>query len=191
MVYFIEKGSYSSRSQGLQRALNPLPLNEAYHQHSNSVRCPLQITLIPKLFIIEFYHKISNLQSLRTMPFGFLTAIFSWDTGPGDSFEALPPASLRLAKDSSAWFRRKSISGVALHLRCCSVPVSTLHSSGFARLASGAFYEIIKTGGDESADSSIDRQPFSRKKYKTEARQILLHTLRGYLKANERPDRCD
>jgi hypothetical protein len=125
------------------------------------------------------------------MSFGVLTAIFSWDTEHGDSFEALPPASLRLAKDSSAWFRKKSICGVALHLRRCSVPVSTLHSSGFARLASGAFYEIIKTGGEEIADSSIDRQPSSQKKYKTEARQNLLHTLRGYRKTNERPDRCD
>jgi hypothetical protein len=44
----------------------------------------------------------------------------------------------------------------ALQLRRCSVPVSTLHSSVFARLASGAFYgtivpatfyEIIKFNG--------------------------------------------
>jgi hypothetical protein len=31
----------------------------------------------------------------------------------------------------------------ALHLRRCGVPVSTPHSSVFARLASGAFYETI------------------------------------------------
>jgi hypothetical protein len=41
------------------------------------------------------------------------------------------------------WFRKKSIGGVALQLRRCSVPVRTLHSSVFARLASGAFYKTI------------------------------------------------
>src|SRR3972149_5871286 len=40
-------------------------------------------------------------------------------------------------------FRKKSICCVALQLRRCSVRVSTLHSSVFARLASGAFYEAI------------------------------------------------
>ncbi|RPJ41561.1 MAG: hypothetical protein EHM27_05710 [Deltaproteobacteria bacterium] len=39
------------------------------------------------------------------------------------------------------WFRKNSSCGVALQLRRCSVPVRTLHSSVFARLASGAFYE--------------------------------------------------
>jgi hypothetical protein len=45
------------------------------------------------------------------------------------------------------WFRKKSISpalsGIALQLRRCSVRGCTLHSSVFARLASGAFYETI------------------------------------------------
>ena len=41
------------------------------------------------------------------------------------------------------WFCKKSICGVALQLRRCSVPVRTLHSSFFARLASGAFYKTI------------------------------------------------
>jgi hypothetical protein len=35
------------------------------------------------------------------------------------------------------------MSGIALQLRRCSVRVSTLHSSVFARLASGAFYETM------------------------------------------------
>jgi hypothetical protein len=39
--------------------------------------------------------------------------------------------------------RKKSICGVALHLRRCSVPASTLPSSGFERLAYGAFYFAI------------------------------------------------
>jgi len=33
--------------------------------------------------------------------------------------------------------------GLSNRVNRCSVPVSTLHSSGFARLASGAFYETI------------------------------------------------
>jgi len=33
--------------------------------------------------------------------------------------------------------------GIALHLRRCGVPIRTPHSSVFARLASGAFYETI------------------------------------------------
>jgi membrane-associated phospholipid phosphatase len=45
--------------------------------------------------------------------------------------------------------------------------------------------------GRRRADISTDRSPSSRKKYKTEARQILLHTLRGHLKANERRDKRD
>jgi len=42
------------------------------------------------------------------------------------------------------WSRKKSICGVALQLRRCGAPVIAPHSSVFARLASGAFYEIIK-----------------------------------------------
>ena len=38
---------------------------------------------------------------------------------------------------------KKSICGVALQLRHCGAPVSAPHSSVFARLASGAFYETI------------------------------------------------
>jgi hypothetical protein len=41
------------------------------------------------------------------------------------------------------WLRKKSICGVPLHLRRCTAPESALHSSVFARLASGAFYEVI------------------------------------------------
>ena len=41
------------------------------------------------------------------------------------------------------WLRKKSICGVALQLRRCSVLNRTLRSSVFARLASGAFYAAI------------------------------------------------
>jgi len=41
------------------------------------------------------------------------------------------------------WFRKKSICSVALQLRRCGAPISAPHSSVFARLASGAFYETI------------------------------------------------
>jgi hypothetical protein len=41
------------------------------------------------------------------------------------------------------WFWKKSICSVALQLRRCSLFVRTLHSSDFARFASGAFYETI------------------------------------------------
>jgi hypothetical protein len=53
MVYFIKKGFYSSRPQGPPRALNPLPLNEAYHQHSDSVSCASYATLMTQLLIIK------------------------------------------------------------------------------------------------------------------------------------------
>jgi hypothetical protein len=39
--------------------------------------------------------------------------------------------------------RKKSICDVALQLRRYGAPVSALHSSVFARLASGAFYKTI------------------------------------------------
>jgi len=39
-------------------------------------------------------------------------------------------------EEDSSW-------GLSNRVNRCSVPASTLHSSGFARLASGAFYETI------------------------------------------------
>jgi hypothetical protein len=46
-------------------------------------------------------------------------------------------------KKEYRWLRKKSICGIALQLLRCGARVSAPHSSVFARLASGAFCEVI------------------------------------------------
>jgi hypothetical protein len=55
------------------------------------------------------------------------------------------------------WFRKKFICCVARQLRRCGAPVSAPHSSVFARLASGAFYETINFDFSEEMEKAAER----------------------------------
>ena len=137
----------------------------------------------------EYYHQGGPFQTM-------VDFIYTGGENPGAAFPSSHVAAMFIvAWWGSTHFERMKIS---YWLTCLFLSIATVYCMFHyaVDVIGGLLLGVLAVltfnrAGRKRAHSSIDRQPSSRKEYKTEARQILLHTLRGYLKTNEHPDRCD